>query len=269
MVRPSFFCSVLLLVLVLAPSPALAWGTLGHRLVARLAEYQLTPETRAEVRRLLALEGQRSLADVANWADELRERDPDLGRRSVRWHFVNIGEHDCAYEPKRDCRGGDCVIEAIKTQTAILADAARNDRERLQALKFVVHFVGDVHQPLHAGFGHDRGGNAFQIRHAGRGTNLHALWDTPVLRSRGVDETVHYWWLRITLPSRPAVPFSAAAPAHWAGQACRIVLQPGFYPGNRNVGDGYLRANLATAERQVQLGGIRLAELLNAKLARK
>lgn len=255
-----------ILFLLAAPIPASAWGPLGHRLVARLAEYQLTPEARAEALRLLATEQYTSLADVATWADELRERDPDLGRRSSTWHYVNLGEHDCAYEAARDCRDGNCVVEAINAQASILADPARSDAERLQALKFVVHFVGDVHQPLHAGFAHDRGGNTFQIQHAGRGTNLHALWDTPVLRSRGLDETVHYWWLRITRPSVPTVEFSAVAPAQWAGEACRIVLQPGFYPENRNVGDDYLRANLATAERQVQLGGIRLAELLNQRL---
>lgn len=258
---------VCILLLVAVPWPASAWGPLGHRLVARLAEYQLTAEARAEALRLLALERHRSLADVAVWADELREHDPDLGHRSAPWHYVNIGEHDCAYQAARDCPGGDCIVEAINAQAAILADRVRSDAERLQALKFVVHFVGDVHQPLHAGFAHDRGGNTFQIQHAGRGTNLHALWDTPVLRSRGVDETVHYWWLRITRPSLPAAPFSAVAPAQWAGESCRIALQPGFYPDNRNVGDDYLRANLATAERQVQLGGMRLAELLNAKLA--
>jgi nuclease S1 len=260
---------ICLAAILLAPAPAAAWGPLGHRLVARLAESQLTPEARAEALRLLALQQHRTLADVATWADELRERDPDLGRRSSPWHYVNIGEHDCAYEPARDCPGGDCIVEAINAQAAILADRTRDDADRLQALKFVVHFVGDVHQPLHAGFAHDRGGNTFQIQHAGRGTNLHALWDSPVLRSRGVDETVHYWWLRITRPSLPPTPFSAVAPAQWAGESCRIALQPGFYPDSRTVGDDYLRRYLPTAERQVQLGGIRLAELLNAKLARQ
>lgn len=262
----ALFC---ILLLVAAPWPASAWGPLGHRLVARLAEYQLTPEARAEALRLLAQERHRSLADVATWADELREHDPDLGRRSAPWHYVNIGEHDCTYEAARDCADGDCIVEAINAQAAILADRSRSDAERLQALKFVVHFVGDVHQPLHAGFAHDRGGNTFQIQHAGRGSNLHALWDTPVLRSRGVDETVHYWWLRITRPSLPAAPFSAVAPASWAEEACRIVLQPGFYPASRTVGDDYIRRYLPTAERQVQLGGTRLAGLLNANLTRR
>lgn len=267
MARP--FVVLCILLLLAAPSPASAWGPLGHRLVARLAEYQLTPVARAEALRLLALEQHGSLADVANWADELRENDPDLGRRSAPWHYVNIGEHDCAYDAARDCPDGDCIVEAINAHAAILADGSRSDAERLQALKFVVHFVGDVHQPLHAGFARDRGGNTFQIQHAGRGSNLHALWDTPVLRSRGVDETVHYWWLRISRPSLPATPFSAVAPADWAAEACRFVLQPGFYPDSRNVGNDYLRRYLPTAERQLQRGGTRLAEVLNATLLRR
>lgn len=264
-------CFVVLCILLLlaAPSPASAWGPLGHRLVARLAEHQLTPDARTEALRLLALEQQGSLADVANWADELRENDPDLGRRSAPWHYVNIGEHDCSYVATRDCPDGDCIVEAINVQAGILADRSRSDAERLQALKFVVHFVGDVHQPLHAGFAHDRGGNTFQIQHAGRGSNLHALWDTPVLRSRGVDETVHYWWLRITRPSMAAAPFSAVVPANWAEEACHFVLQPGFYPASRTVGDDYVRQHLPTAERQVQRAGTRLAKLLNTSLSRQ
>src|SRR5690606_17278990 len=159
----------------------------GHRLVARLAEYQLTGEARTEVHRLLAVERHRGLADIATWADELREHDPDLGRRSAKWHYVNIGEHDCRYEAQLACRNGDCIVEAIRAQTAILADRARPDAERLQALKFVVHFVGDVHQPMHAGYARDRGGNTIQINYRDRGSNLHALWDSTLLGWRGMD----------------------------------------------------------------------------------
>lgn len=263
---PVFLC--LALVLLLAPAHALAWGPLGHRLVARLAEYQLSPGARAEARRLLATEGLSSLADVANWADELRQHDPALGRRSSKWHYVNIGEDGCHYDAARHCHGGDCVVEALAAQVAILRDRSRPDAERLQALKFVVHLVGDVHQPLHAGYARDRGGNDFQVNFRGRGGNLHSLWDSTLLGSRGVGETAYYLRLRLSSAAKPQTDdaFSAAAPAHWAGQSCAIVVQPGFYPPRARIDDSYVTKYRPVAERQLQRAGARLAVLLNGIL---
>ena len=265
MTRPFALCLSLLLLLAL---PAHAWGPTGHRLVARLAEPQFAPATRAEVRRLLATERLHSLADVANWADELRERDPALGRRSAKWHSVNLGEHDCRYVAARDCANGDCVVEAIGAQAAILADRARPDAERLQALKFVVHFVGDVHQPLHAGYARDRGGNTFQIHYRGKGSNLHAFWDGTLLNSRGIGEAAYLRRLRAAGTGKPAsaVAYSPRAPVEWAEQSCALVQQPGFYPPSARIGDEYAARQRPTAERQLQLAGARLAALLDASL---
>ena len=265
MTRPFALCCLLLL---LVAGSAQAWGPLGHRLVARLAEPQLTPSARAETQRLLATERLRSLAGVANWADELRERDPALGRRSSKWHYVNIGEHDCRYAAARDCPNGDCVVEAIGAQAAILADRTRPDAERLQALKFVVHFVGDVHQPLHAGYARDRGGNTFQVHYRGKGSNLHSLWDGTLLNSRGLGETAYLWRLRAAGTGRPAaaVAYSPRAATEWAEQSCALVRQPGFYPPSARLGEDYVARQRPTAERQLQLAGARLATLLNTSL---
>jgi len=265
MTRPFAPCCLLLLLLAF---PAQAWGPLGHRLVARLAEPQLAPAARAEVRRLLATERLRSLADVANWADDLRRTDPTLGRRSAKWHYVNFGSTDCRFTPARDCRDGDCVVDALRAQAAILADRERSDAERLQALKFVVHFTGDIHQPLHAGLGNDRGGNTFQVNHRGKGSNLHAFWDGTLLASRGLGETTYLWRLRAPEAAgpAPAALYTPRAPAQWAEQSCAIVREPGFYPPSARVGDDYIARHRPTAERQLQLAGTRLAALLNASL---
>ncbi|MCA0393323.1 MAG: S1/P1 nuclease [Proteobacteria bacterium] len=260
MTRPFALCCLLLLLIAL---PAQAWRPLGHRMVARLAEPRLTPLAQAEVSRLLATEHLHSLADVANWADELRERDPQLGRRSAKWHYVNFSGDDCRYDAARDCPGGDCVVAAIDAQAAILADRTRDDAARLQALKFVVHFVGDVHQPLHAGNGHDRGGNDVQVHYRGKGTHLHALWDLDMLAAARLDEDAYVRRLSSPVPARAA---GVVSPAAWAEQSCRIVRTPGFYPRRAKVDDAYLAHHRATAERQVQLAGARLAALLNATL---
>lgn len=267
MLRRILLCGGLLAVFAMS-TPAHAWGKLGHRLVAQLAERDLTPAARAEVTRLLAGEPDPTLAGVATWADELREQDPDLGRRSAPWHYVNIGESNCRYSAPRDCPGGNCVVEAVRTQTAILADHSRPQAERAQALKFVVHFVGDAHQPMHAGYGHDKGGNNEQISFRRRGTNLHAFWDSGMFNSQQLSGDA--WLARIgaRAPSAGAQGPAALPPdaAHWVEAACRIAVAPGVYPPRARIGEDYVTAQLPRMEQQVRDAGARLAAVLNAAL---
>jgi len=265
---PRILIAILLSCALSWPGMAQAWGPLGHRLVARLAEPRLTPQARTEIDRLLATEQAQSLADIASWADDLRANDPDLGKRSAKWHFINIGEHDCRYDAAHACPNGDCVVEAIRAQAAILADRTRSDAERLQALKFVVHFVGDVHQPLHAGYARDRGGNTMQVNLHGKGTNLHTVWDSRLLASARLGEDAYEARLRLDPDRLPANvgPYTPASPVAWAEQSCRIVQSQGVYPPKSRIDDGYLQQHRPTAEQQVRLAGARLAQLLNAVL---
>lgn len=257
----------LLILCLLLPAPAHAWGPMGHRLVARLAEADLSPQARAQIAELLAGETDPSLAGIANWADELRANDPDLGRRSAPWHYVNIGEHQCQYDAARDCRGGNCVVEAIREQAAILGDRNKPGAERLQALKFVVHFVGDAHQPLHAGHAHDKGGNDFQISVDGEGSNLHRLWDSGLLRTIGLNEDAYLKRLQAmpaTIDTQRAL--SPQAPVQWAQQSCAVVLQPGFYPRRAKLESSYVQHYRPVAEQRLRTGGAHLAQLLNSVL---
>ncbi|WP_140719435.1 S1/P1 nuclease [Pseudomonas sp. Hp2] len=267
----NMFSAIVSLGAVLAlsfPSPqAHAWGGQGHRLVARIADRELTPQAHAEVARLLAGEPDPTLAGIASWADELRKSDPDLGKRSASWHYVNLGEHDCAYEPARDCPDGNCVVEALRTQTALLADRSQPLAVRRQALKFVVHLVGDIHQPMHAGYAHDKGGNDFQLQFDGKGTNLHALWDSGMLYDRHVDDDAYLARL-LALP-RPAPGNGPALPppaADWARASCRIAVTPGVYPARHVLPDGYVATWRPVAETQLLLAGDRLAAILDAAL---
>ncbi|NZA28231.1 S1/P1 nuclease [Luteimonas sp. SJ-92] len=258
------------LLLSLAMAPASAWGPRGHRLVAELADAGLTPSARAEVQALLRDESEPTLAGVANWADALRSEDPDLGRASAPWHYVNLGESGCSYVAARDCPDGACVVEAIVDQTAILADRARPPEERLQALKFVVHFVGDVHQPMHAGYARDKGGNTVQVNlpdgsRDGRGSNLHALWDSGLFDSRHESQSRQLARLR-ALPAATATAGAGVDPARWAEESCRIVRRPGVYPARATLDPAYYRTWRPVAERQLVLGGRRLAMLLNQAL---
>ncbi|WP_045758323.1 S1/P1 nuclease [Xanthomonas albilineans] len=263
-----FFRTAFAAALAMAPAAAFAWGPLGHRLVADLAETQLTAQSRARIRPLLQGEAKPTLAGIATWADQVREQDPDLGKRSARWHYVNLGEHDCHYVQARDCPGGNCVVEALRHQSAILADRNQTQAARAQALKFVVHFAGDVRQPLHAGYARDKGANTVQIQFNGNSSNLHALWDSGLLDSRGLDETAYLKQLEAQplpppSPAGPALPPPAAA---WAEASCRIVQRPGFYPHSAKLPADYVTTWRPVAEAQLRQAGADLGALLNAAL---
>ena len=131
---------------------AWSWGAEGHHVVAELASPRLTPEASAEVARLLALEPGATLVSISTWPDEVRSGT------TGKWHYINFDKDDCHYDEAVHCPGGQCVVGAINKQTRVLGSHA-SDSDRLKALKYVVHFVADTHQPLHAGYANDRGGN--------------------------------------------------------------------------------------------------------------
>lgn len=173
---------------LLAPQPALAWGDYAHRLTARIAWAQLTPTARAEVRRLLkaapALDtpGCRlaSIEDAAVWPDCVRGQGGERFAATAPWHYQNISI--CRpFDITAACPDGNCVTAQVPRQQAILADRSRPAAERLQALAFLVHFVGDMHQPLHVGDKGDRGGNDVAVAYGAKAPdrmNLHRAWDS-------------------------------------------------------------------------------------------
>lgn len=271
--RQSLPLALLAFALLAVAPAALAWGPLGHRIVADLAQPRLTPAVRAEVERLLASEHAASLADVADWADRLRD-DPApgmavLARETAPLHYVNM-HGSCIYKPVRDCPDGRCVVHAISHYARILGDRSLPIAERAQALNFVVHFVGDAQQPLHAGYRDDKGGNEVQVQFAGKGSNLHRVWDSGLLSTRHLDAAEYAALLDRQGPLHPpgpVAPFDSAA-AQWVEQSCRIVMDDGVYPSGHRIGAAYVERMRPIAERQLRRGGARLAALLNRVLGR-
>jgi hypothetical protein len=252
---------------ILMPATVAAWGFDGHRIVGLLAESELSPAARAEARRLLTGEPDPTLSGVSTWADTLRD-DP-AWRHTGRWHWVNLPrENPCSYEPARDCPGGDCVVGAIRTQFEVLADRSRSDAERRVALKFLVHFVGDVHQPFHAGFGFDRGGNQTQLRFDRQGWNLHAFWDSAMVKHAGLAPEDYARQLRGSPPLPADATLAVARPEErWALESCQAIHDDGLYPERRAVGRGYLEQHRPLAETRLRRAGARLAALLDIALA--
>ncbi len=169
-------CLALLLTVGMA-TPAWAWGRLGHRVTARLAEAHLTPRAKAEIKALLA-EGE-SLADCSTCADEHRRQV----RKSAPWHYVDVPLDEPRYDPRfsgDDPKRG-FIVPKIAEFRAILKDPSKPVEERRKALRFIIHLVGDLHQPMHVGDNRDRGGNDTQIRFFDIGSNMHGLWDSGLI----------------------------------------------------------------------------------------
>ena len=247
-----------------ATLPVKAWSAFGHRLVGLLAQDQLSPETRKKVDALLAQEPNADMGTVAAWADEIR--GDARYRFTGPYHYVNFRDGSCKYKPKRDCARGACIVAAIDKYRKILGSPKHSDADRLEALKFLIHFVGDVHQPLHAGNRNDRGGNQFQVNINGKGANLHGVWDYHVLNSSGLSLS-HY---RAQLgPKVATTAVDSMNPSVWAGDACRVLDMAKVYPASAGkLPKNYLDTQRSYAESQIVLAASRLAKLLENELGR-
>jgi hypothetical protein len=275
-----------LLLLAFAASPASAWWEYGHETVGRIAYLNVSASTRGEIDRLLR-QGRlldtptcsvRTIALASYWPDCVKT----LGERfsyASPWHYQNV-DICRPFDQATPCRDGNCVSAQIERNVRLLADRRLPTRERLMALAFLVHFMGDLHQPMHAGDHGDLGGNRVQVSYgviAGR-TNLHMVWDG-YLADRGISQP----------PGGPAGLLSELSPAElaamregtiadWARESWEasrqfaygtIMADPcGPAPAERPVISEEITQRLVpVVRRQVARGGVRLARLLDEALA--
>lgn len=273
-------CALALVALAGAASPAWAWGADGHMIVARVAELNLTPEAQKGIQKLLGPIGI-SHTRIANYADFVKH-NPDFPqfKQSAPWHFVNIRvDRDgvTGFDMERDCPKGSCVVEKIKEFQKTLSDKTKKSDERLEALMFLVHLVGDIHQPLHCGDRGDAGGNGLKVKflgHGGNHLNLHAVWDDNLVKANmkqldapGYAATLH---AKIT-DDKMRKALSGGTPEEWATESFQIakksayVLDGEMMPktGSPDLDDEYVKRNKKHVENQLLSGGLRLAQLLN------
>ena len=185
---------------LLFPSAPCAWGCKGHQIIALIAEKHLTPETRTFVEQLLrenpvaATESilpwneSRPFAAASTWADDIRRQRPS----TAPWHYINIPRGASATDLNKYCGDRGCVTQALGQQLAILGDIIRGFKKRAEALRFVIHFVGDLHMPLHVSDNNDLGGNCVPLKFFRRppaqhsnsfSPNLHDIWDVVSLNA--------------------------------------------------------------------------------------
>ncbi len=277
-----------LFALSLVPRPAAAWGYEGHKVVAAIARAYLTPAVRAKVDALLAADTDtlepHDMLSAATWADSWRNSH----RETSQWHFVDIelDKPDLASacfgfpptaHPASSGPAEDCVVDRLAAFTAELADPATSQAERILALKFVLHFVGDLHQPLHASDNHDHGGNCVVLALGGpRTSNLHSFWDTRLVEDMGSDPEAVAASLRAKITPTHKIAWEGGDPKSWAPESFAVAKQSVYTIASKpgcddkapvNLPAGYEAAAKNVAALQLERAGVRLAWVLNHALA--
>lgn len=253
--RPPLVSAALVLFGIVA-GDALAYGPQGHLIAGRVAEDLLCRRAASVV---ADLRDGASLGEIGLWADQIRSND--AYDRAAPWHYMNIADGErlaeFAHPPEGD------VLWAIEHFSAQLGDTTRSRTERSEALGFLVHFIVDLHQPLHVGLAEDRGGNTIELRYKGETTNLHRLWDTDVIDWTGLSVADYAGSIAAGAAARNV----SLDPLVWAAES--LALRPrvyGYGRDGREPPDDYLDAAAAITRERLALAALRLAATLNTIL---
>jgi hypothetical protein len=259
----------LVLVLLLFPSSLYAWGREGYEIVAIIAEQRLEADVREQTAALL--EGT-AFIRAAIWADQVRNE------QTAPWHYVNISIADTEYDASQVCPKDQCVIAQIERFRNTLANQAASFKKRQKALKYLIHFVGDLHQPLHAGDNHDRGGNDVRVEFLGQTLNsyshkpwnLHAVWDSALVEQQDPDAPHYAGRLVGWLNAQPEGAFQDGSVVDWAMESHDVSKDHVYaLPENRKLGEDYVRTKVPVVDQQLIKAGVRLAKLLNEALRKR
>jgi hypothetical protein len=255
------------------PFSVFGWGGEGHILVARIAEAQLSAKVKAKVAAILG--AGTTMESISSWADQVR-RDR---RDTEGWHYVDIPIDMPKLDMKRDCPDPKgCVIEAIAKFRAQLKDPATPPEKRKEALMFIIHFVGDMSQPLHCSDNQDKGGNDVHIAATGGGRpgNLHSVWDGAILSRMGSEDALYQELLKDALRNRKK--FTKGSVEDWANDGHQVAIEVTYgklpvkpVAGAQNappiaLDAAYEEAAKPAIRTQLEKGGDRLAKVLNDTL---
>jgi len=248
-------------------------GRRRHQIVALIAEERLPPEAKAAIHELLGDDVDISDAEIASWADNIRREK----RATAPWHYVDIPTTQPSYDAERDGNHGNNVIDAMNRFEKVLGDKTRPKEERAEALKYLVHFVGDVHQPLHcAERNADRGGNERLVFFLDKpkAINLHLVWDTQILlKIKGTTRILDYALsLNAKITPEQAAEWEKGTPEDWANESHDVAVNSVYKnvpeDGDPPKIDQVYRCE-PVVELQLERAGVRLAEILNRAFVRR
>ena len=239
-------------------APAHAWGKTGHRVVGAVAQTYLSQTADSAVKDILGPEG---IAEASDWPDFMRSSPDDFWRSEANpYHYVTIPV-GLTYAQVTPPPEGD-AITALARFRAIAIDPTASLEDRQLALRFIVHLVGDLHQPLHAGNGTDRGGNQFICTFFEDMTNLHEVWDELLIDYQELSYTEWTEWLVQKITPDQLAEWAKARPAEWADESAAI--RDTIYPDTQILSWDYAYQTRPILRQRLSQGGVRLAAYLNA-----
>lgn len=254
-----FFRLYLSFISLLAATDVAAWGPQGHHIAGTLTWQLLSEDARAEVRGLL---GEQTLAEASNWADRMRDNpSPFWQRQAGPYHYVTVPPGK-TYDEVGAPGKGDAVT-ALAEFRAILTDPASPRVQKQLALRFSLHIIQDLHQPMHVGNGRDRGGNRVRLTLYGKSTNLHRVWDSAILARAGLGDAE--WVERLAS-------LDSAHVEHWRVAGWRVwieesaALRDRVYPAGNSIGGDYLDSWLPAVQGRLQASAVRGAAWLERVL---
>jgi len=260
LLRPLVFTTVALLI---SAGPAFAWGKTGHRVSGEIAEHYLSDESRAAIEAILGVE---DLAEASTWADFMRaSQEPFWQKTAGPLHYLTIPEGKRYADVGAPPQGN--AITALDRFRSVLLDPDSTLEQQQLALRFIIHVVGDIHQPLHAGNGTDRGGNAYVVTYFGSPTNLHSVWDSKMIDSEQLSYTEMTEWLLRRITAEDVDAWWNTDPIVWAEESATI--RDGIYPVGdaRDIRWDYLFEHKHTIEKRLSQAGVRMAAYLNELFA--
>jgi hypothetical protein len=232
------------------------WGKTGHRVVSKLAQQYLTTKAQKEID--ILLDGA-SLVSISTYGDEIKSNPKYKALRP--WHYINLPLDESYANAKKNPKGD--VVMAIKKCIAKVKDQNEHKNERAFYLKLLVHFIGDLHQPMHVGRKEDRGGNSIRLQWFGKTSNLHRLWDSHLIDSHGLNATQLLGDLEELSP-KLIKEIQNQSLEQWVNESqalAKIIYEN--TPSNSKLGEEYQSRYLPLLKIQLQRGGLRLAAQLN------
>lgn len=240
-----------------------AWRAEGHTAIGVLTIDQLQPVARHGLESIVGPLDEQAMRKACNWPDDIRETE-EWAWASPR-HYINIPRGEVVYLESRDCPDQLCNTEAIKESAKDLANRQAGKEQRWQAFAWLCHLVGDLHQPLHAGFADDRGGNDFEVVYKGEQMNLHTFWDHELIDLYAGSTRELVQLLRKSPETLTNSNWSAESVNNWTAESHKLVEQK-VYPVSMKIDDAYTQQSWALVQQRIRTAASRLALIINSKL---
>ncbi|MGB0495970.1 MAG: S1/P1 nuclease [Kangiellaceae bacterium] len=244
-------------ILLTLSTSVLALGQTGHRVTGAIADRHISPHTQKQIQKIL---GHQSLAEVSTYADEMRSSPTRFWQETASpYHYVTVPKGK-TYQEVGAPKQGDAAY-ALSKFSKVVKSASSTKEEKAVALKFMVHIIGDLHQPLHAGNGLDRGGNDVKLKFYGKDTNLHRIWDTDLIERRHLSYSEWTDWLDKEITAADVNQWKSNDPMDWISESAK--LRDTIYPKENSIGYTYQYNNMPIIKKRLKQAGIRIAHFLD------